>query len=171
MANATLSRIDAHRHAAEHLREQASGGEGWKADYDDAMAARDIEDWVGGFLEFAGPAVALSRALHRRLRSNTLRFVEEVGRALDDALVAFTDLGQLIAGLVEVAEKAGYTIDREAEFRDARARVAKELDRLRRTWPRLDPARVAAARADLDAGRYQDTGALLRELSPGSDPG
>ncbi len=164
-------RLDARRLAAEHLYEQVREGrdEAWRGDHDAAMFARDVEDWAAVFVEEAALVGALARNLHRLTRDNRLPHVEEIGEGLAGLLDAFDRFGGAVGDLVREAERLGHAVARETEFRAAHASIRHEIDRVKRSWPRRDPARIEAALQEVKAGRYQDVGDVIGELQSGTD--
>lgn len=148
--------------------------EAWREDHADAMFAREVEDFVNDCLARTQKSLDLVRRCYRLLRSNQLAQVEDAGQAMRLLLTTGEKLHHAIAILVGEARRRGFTVEREAEFREASAELARQLERFVRAWPWRDQGRHDVARADILAGRFQPTDAILHELHgerSAGDPG
>src|SRR6266545_6436 len=103
------------RRAAESL-----GGEfeAWQKDHADAMAARDLEDWIKEAIKLGEMTLELHSLAWNLLRANRLTDPQAVGECvlnlLDTTIHAF---GSMQTGL-EVVRSTGYTIENEGAFHE-----------------------------------------------------
>jgi hypothetical protein len=172
MTNTTVIHICRSRSQA--AKSLAGEFEAWKREHAEAMAARDVEDWVAECLTMGHLTLELFSSARKLARANQLASVQEAGECLvrlfEATLDAYRDVG---TGVVE-AGRQGYTIENEAAFREMEKRLTEGRERLRASWPWINPDSWRRTEEAIARGEFQTAGEILHDLHggrPSSDPG
>jgi hypothetical protein len=138
--------------------------EAWKQAHDEAMEARDVEDWVLACLDAHATALRSYRHIRRKAvggRFGNLQQVGEAAREVFDSLIHFFEV--VLAGVAD-AESRGFNVEHAGEFRQALAELHREREAFIAFWPWFDGALWQQAGEDMDADRVEDVGNVLHEL-------
>ena len=144
--------------------------ETWQIDHKDSVYAHDLEELVKECLELT-PLLrrawdsTVERLFDETARSDRVFTGEEVIRgAISRALKVFLRVAQLL----EAAERAGFSIENAAGFKDGR-HALEQLERdAEKEWPPLDSGQITDSLEAYKRGDFKSAEDMLGELQGSS---
>jgi hypothetical protein len=138
--------------------------ETWQQAHVEAMAARDVEDWVRACLDENALTLRSCQAVRRKALAGQVGDLQGVGEATAKVFDSATRLFDLVLTGVQKAEARGFTIEQAPELRQAATELRRRRAEFVAFWPWLDEALWRRAGEDMDADRVEDAEDILHEL-------
>lgn len=138
--------------------------EAWRADHDDAMDVRDIEDVIPVCLTLSELLQEWQKEAWESLFSNRLSNLQEAGELLRKAYLHSLQAFEGVADCLRWTKQLGYEVDRIAEFQQAFETIRRLSEDFSQRWPVLDAASVETARAQIARGEFLSAEDIQREL-------
>jgi hypothetical protein len=145
----------------------------WKA-HTDALAARDVEDWIAECIQLGETTLELNAHARQLLRGNRLADPQEAGESLLTLFDATIKVFERMQSGLDSARSNGYVIVNEEPFQSIRARLTQGLEQLRTRWPWIDRKMWERTAVAIAGGDYQTAEEIVHELHgghPQADPG
>jgi hypothetical protein len=145
------------------------GGEfdAWQKAHADALAARDVEDWIAECIQLGETTLELSSRTRQLLRANSLTDPQEAGESLLILFDVTINVFDRVQAALESSKNNGHTIDNRGVFKEFRTRLLQGRDRLRTRWPWIDQAMWDRTAAAIANGEYQTAEEIVHELQGG----